>query len=138
EGARLRLPGRERRVAAPNADLPAALAPPLRRAAEGLPGAEPRHVRAAPAGELADPRPRAPLRRRARALRPQPRAQRPGRRARPLPVRRDGACGDVRRDGLPADRRAAVPADLRWARVLLVPAQERPLSLVHSEAELLQ
>ena len=44
-------------------------------------------------------------------------------------VRRARARGDVRRDRVPADRRAAVPAHVRAARLLLVPAEERPLSL---------
>ena len=38
-------------------------------------------------------------------------------------VRGDGPRGDARPNGVPADRRAAVPPDARAARVLLVPAQ---------------
>ena len=45
-----------------------------------------------------------------------------GGRARPVAVRGDGARGDVRPDAFPRDRRAAVPAHARRARLLLVPA----------------
>ena len=72
----------------------------------------------------ADLRPRAPLRGRHRAVRAQRRPLGPGRRARPVGEfegRVPG--GDVRPHALPADRRAAVPAHARPARVLLVPAR---------------
>ncbi len=70
-------------------------------------------------------RARAPLRERRRAVRPQPRAQRAGGRARPVGVRGALAGGDVRPHEIPAHRRAAVPADARPARLLLVPAAGR-------------
>ena len=56
-------------------------------------------------------------------LRPQPRPHGAGRRARSLGVWREGAGGAVRQHRVPADRRAALPAHARAARLLLVPAQ---------------
>ena len=58
-----------------------------------------------------DLRPHPPLRGRHRAVRAQPRAHRAGRRARPLRVRGPLPGRDVRAHALPADRRAALPAD---------------------------
>ena len=65
------------------------------------------------------------VRGRHRALRAQPRPLRAGRAARPLALGGDGAGGDARPHPLPGDRRAAVPADARAARLLLVPAARR-------------
>ena len=77
------------------------------------------------AREPADLRARPPLRRRRRPLRPQPRPLGAGGRARPAPSSRAGSprrCSAGRRSRASA---AAVPADARPARVLLVPAEER-------------
>ena len=57
DGPGLRLPGGQRRGAAAHADLAAALAAPLHRAAQGAPGVRARHLRAARAVEPADLRP---------------------------------------------------------------------------------
>ena len=57
------------------------------------------------------------------AVRAQPRALGPGRRARPLRVRGPLPGRAVRALALPAHRRAALPADARAARLLLVPAR---------------
>ena len=76
----------------------------------------------------ADPRAHPPLRGRHRALRPQPRALGAGRRARPVALPGARARGDARAHRVPADRRAAVPAHLRGARLLLVPAPEPRVS----------
>ena len=69
----LRLPGRQRRGAAAHADVAAALAAPLHRAAQGAPGLRARHLRGAALRRttriLAHIR---QLRGRDRALRPQP------------------------------------------------------------------
>ena len=80
----LRLPGRQRRGAAPLADVAAALAAAIHRAAQGAPGVRARDVRDARAVEPARLRPRPAARRRHRPLRPQPRPLRPGGRARPV------------------------------------------------------
>ncbi len=90
DGPGVRLPGGQRRGPAPLADVAAALAPALRRAAQGAPGFRPRHVRGARDVELARVRPRPPARERHRALRPQPRALGPGGRARPRRASRVG------------------------------------------------
>ncbi len=123
DGPGLRLPGGQRRGAAAHADLAAALAAPLHRAAQGASGVRPRQLRAARAVEPAD------LRRTSAATRTTSccactTSRAPRRRssstcsqfAGPLPGR------DVRPLALPADRRAALPADARAARLLLVPA----------------
>ena len=95
----------------------------LHRAAQGASGVRARHVRAAAAGELADLRAHPALRGGRRPLRPQPRQLGAGGRARPLAVRGHGPRGDAGADAVPGDRGAAVPADARAARVLLVPAE---------------
>ena len=82
-------------------------------------------LRAARAGEPADLRPHPPYEDDIVALRPQPRALGAGGRARPVAVRGPLPGRDVRPHALPADRRAAVPADARAARLLLVPARAR-------------
>src|SRR5262249_3529616 len=125
DGSGLRVSGRQRGGSAPHADFAAAVGAPVHRAAPGASGLQPRHVRVAAAGESARARAHPPLRGRHRALRAQPLAHGAGGRARPLQVRRHGAGGDGRRDDLPAHRRAAVPAHVRAARLLLVPAPER-------------
>ena len=84
DGPRLRLPGGQRRGAAAHADLAAALAAALHRAAQGASGVRARQLRAAAPDQPEDLRARAPLRGRHRAVRPQPRPLRPGGRARPL------------------------------------------------------
>ena len=71
-------------AAAAHADLAAALAAPLHRAAQAAPGVRARHLRGAALGESAHPRPRPPLRGRDRALRAQPLALGAGGRARPV------------------------------------------------------
>ncbi len=62
DGPGLRLPGGQRRGAAAHADLAAALAAALHRAAQGAPGVRARHLRAAPGREHADLRPHPALR----------------------------------------------------------------------------
>ena len=120
---------RERRGAAAHADLAAALAAPLHRAAQGAPGVRARHLRAAAAREPADLRARPPLRGRRRALRPQPRPLGAGGRARPAASSTGWVPEEMfGRTRFPRDRRAAVPADARAARLLLVPAAGRPRS----------
>src|SRR5207302_1076935 len=69
-----------------DADVAAALDAALHRAAQGAPGVRARHLPAAHALQPADLRPRAHLRGRRDAVRAQPRALRPGGRARPLRV----------------------------------------------------
>ena len=64
------------------------------------------------------------LRGRHRPLRAQPRPLGAGRRARPLRVGRAACRSRCSADRVPADRRAAVPAHARAARLLLVPAEE--------------
>ena len=54
DGSGLRLPGRERRGAAAHADVAAALAAPLHRAAQGASGVRARHLRAAARRQPAD------------------------------------------------------------------------------------
>ena len=73
--------------------------------------------------QRADLRPHPPLRGRPRAVRAQHGALRAGGRARPLGVRGPLPDRAVRALALPAHRRAAVPADARAARLLLVPAR---------------
>ena len=123
DGSRLRLPGGQRRGAAAHPDLAAALAAALHRPAQGAPGLRPRHLRGARA--VSNPRIFAHIRRyeddivlcvhnlarTAQAVELDLSAY-----ERPLPGR------DVRPDALPADRRAALPADAAAARLLLVPA----------------
>ena len=104
--------------------LAAALAAPADRPAQAAPGLRARHVRGAAAREPADLRPRPDVRGRHRPLRAQSRALGAGRRARPLALGGTDPGGDVRADGLSADRRAAVSADARRSRVLLVPVAE--------------
>ena len=126
-GPGLRLPGRQRRGAAPHADV----APPLdaagsSRCGRSTPCSGSGRTSRCAADEPADLRARPPLRGRdvvlcvhnlARSAQPVEldlsavRGARPG--------------GDARRDALPADRRAAVPAHARAARLLLVPAEVR-------------
>ena len=79
----------------------------------------------APPGEPEDLRPHPLLLRGHRALRAQPRPQRAGGRARPLRVRGTHPGRALRQHRVPEDRRAALPAHPRPARLLLVPA-ERP------------
>ena len=117
----VRLPGRQRRGAAPLADVAAAVAPALRRAAQGAPGVRPRHLRDARDVQPACFRPRPAARERHRAVRPQPRALGAGRRAGPLALRGADARGDDGPDAVPADRRAALLPHVRASRVLLVP-----------------
>ena len=62
DGSGLRLPGGERRGAAPPAELAAALAAPADRPAQGPSGVRARHVRGATAREPADLRPRQDVR----------------------------------------------------------------------------
>ena len=87
DGPGLRLPGRQRRGPDAHAVQPAALAAALHLAAQGAPGVRPRHLRAADAVQPPDLRPHPHLRGRRDAVRPQPRALRAGRRARPLGLR---------------------------------------------------
>ncbi len=124
DGPGLRLSSRKRRGATAPAELDAALDPPTDRAAQGPSGVRDRDVRGAAARQPADLRPRSPVRGRHDHLRAQPRPLGPGGSARPLALARDDSRGDVRTDPLPADRRAAVPADVRAARVFLVPVEE--------------
>jgi maltose alpha-D-glucosyltransferase/alpha-amylase len=121
-GPGLRLPGAERGGAAPDALLAAPLDAPLHRAAQGAPGVRARHLRAAAPGEQADLRPHPPLRARGAPVRAQPGPLGAGRGARPVGVRGEPPRGDVRAQPLPADRRAAVPADPGTPWLLLVPA----------------
>src|SRR5581483_355345 len=130
DGSRFRVPGGERGGTAQDADVASPLGAPVHRAPAGASAVQPRELRAASPGEPARARPHPSLRGRHRALCPQPLADGAGGRARPVAVRGDDPAGDGRRHALPADRRAAVPAHVRPARVLLVPAQERPVSLV--------
>ena len=120
DGSRDGLPGGQRRGAAAHAHLAAALAAPLHRAAQGAPGVRSRHLRAARARQSAHLRPRAPLRGRRRAVRPQPRAQRAGRDARPLGVRR-AACprSSSAAPQFPDGDERSLPAHARPARLLL-------------------
>ena len=62
DGPGVRLPGGQRRGAAAHADLAAALAAPLHRAAQGAPRVRARHLRADPPVEPEDLRPRPPVR----------------------------------------------------------------------------
>ena len=124
DGPGLRLPGGQHRGAAAAAELAAALAASPDRPAQGSSGVRARHLRGAAAREPAHLRPRAHLRGRHRALRPQPGPLGAGGRARPVALGGLRAGGDVRPHALPAHRRAALPADDGAARILLVPAQE--------------
>src|SRR5918992_1004798 len=124
-GPRVRLPGPQRRGAAPHALVALALDAPLHRAAQGAPGVRARQLRAAAPGEQADLRPHPPLRARGAAVRAQPRALGAGRGARPFGVRGEPPRGDVRAQPLPAHRRAALPADPGTPWLLLVPAGGR-------------
>ena len=84
DGSGVRLPGGERRGAAAHADVAAALAAPVHRAAQGASGVRARHVRAAAPREHEDLCAYSPLGRGHRAVRAQSRALGPGRRARSL------------------------------------------------------
>src|SRR5690606_22894672 len=123
DGRGLRLPGHERRGAAGQQLLAAALDPADDRGAQAEPGLQPgrlhRPRRLQPERPVVQPG----LRRGHRAMRQQPLPVSPAGGARPAPVRGPAAGGAARRGALPADRRAAVPADARPARVLLVPAR---------------
>ena len=90
DGSRLRLPGGQRRGAAAHADLAAALAAPLRRAAQAAPRLRARRLPRAAAREPEDLRPHPLVLGGHRPLRPQPRADGAGGRARPLGLRRAG------------------------------------------------
>ena len=106
DGPGLRLPGGQRRGPAAHADLAAALAAALHRAAQGAPGVRPRRLRAARAVAtrkiFAHVR---ALRGRRRALRAQPGALGAGRRARPVSLR--GALARWRCSGARASRASA-------------------------------
>src|SRR5439155_11031909 len=139
DGPGLRLPGRERRGAVAHADLAAALAAPLHRAAQGASGLRARHLRAArrPLRQPAHLRPRAPLRGGHRALRSQRRALGAGSPARSERVRGDDSRGDARPLTLPADRQAPLPAHPRAAGLLLVPAREAGVTALLPEQDLI-
>ena len=123
DGPGLRLPGGQRRGPAAHADVAAALAAALHRAAQGAPRVRPRHLRAADAEQPED-------------LRPHPHATRTTSRSActtsRAPRRRwSSTCRAYEgrspvemfgRTRFPRDRRAAVPAHARAARLLLVPA----------------
>ena len=121
----LRLPGGQRRGAAAHADVAAALAAPLHRAAQGAPRLRARQLRGAAARRTT--RILAHIRRYEdddRALRPQPGALGAGRSSSTcrafeglVPEEMFG------RTRFPRDRRAAVPAHARGPRLLLVPAR---------------
>src|SRR4029079_2002639 len=125
DGPRLRLPGGQRRGAAALALLAAPVAAAVRRASQGAPGLRARQLRGAPNHALARLRARPPARSGHRPLRPQPRALGPGGGARPRPLPRADAGRDDGADLVPDDRRAALPAHLRTARLLLVPPPGR-------------
>ena len=129
DGPGLRLPGGQRRGPAAHADVAAALAAALHRAAQGAPGLRPRHLRAAAT-------------RRTRGSSPTSAATRTTSccacttsRARRRPS--SSTCREFEgrypvemfgRSRFPRDRRAALPADARAARLLLVPAAWRRTS----------
>jgi maltose alpha-D-glucosyltransferase / alpha-amylase len=123
DGPRVRLPGRQRRGPAAHADVAAALAQALHRPAQGASGLRPGRVHPARAVKPEDLRPRPRLRGGRRPLRAQRRPLGTGRGARSVSLRRALARGDAGANALPADRRAALPADARPAGVVLVPAQ---------------
>src|SRR5437764_9224591 len=124
DGPRVRLPGGQRRGAAPLTGVAAALAPPFHRPPEGASGVRARQLRAAGVGQSEDLRPHSPLGGGRDLVRAQPGAVGPARAARPLPVRGYGAGGDVRTHELPGGGGAPVPAHARPAGVPLVPASE--------------
>ena len=121
----LRLPGGERRGAAAHADLAAALAAPLHRAAQGASRVRARHLRAAPRRQPArSSRTSGATRTTSSSACTTSRA----RRRRSSSTSREFA-GMVPEEMLgrtrfPRDRRAAVPAHARAAGLLLVPAEE--------------
>ena len=124
DGPGLRLPGRQRRGAAPAAQLAAPLDPSADRAAQGSPRLRNRHLRGAAVRQSADLRPRPAVRGRHDHLRAQPGEVGPGGPARPLALAGHDSRGDARTNPLPADRGVAVPAHVCAARVLLVPVEE--------------
>src|SRR5207245_2254560 len=98
----------------------------------------PRHVRGPASRESAHLRPRTAVRRRRRALRPQHRALRAGGRARPLALGGARARRDARPVEVPADRRAALPAHARAARLVLVPVDPGRGPVVIDERALIE
>src|SRR5581483_2228363 len=124
DGSGLRLPGGERRGAAPPAELAPALAAPPDCPAQGSSGLRARNLRGATPGKPTDLRPCAHLRGRHCAVRAQPRPVGAGGRARPLALGRHDPGGDVRPNAVPADRGAVLSAHARPPRVLLVPVAE--------------
>ena len=125
----------QRRRAARQPGVAAVVGAPADRVAQALSGLRPRIDRAAVARQ--PPRARVPPARRsaapddgptepAGARRREPVAASAVRRARPLRVPRHAARRAVRPDDVPADRRAALPADARAARVLLARARADP------------
>ena len=118
-GSDLRLPGGERRGAEPRSGLAAQLDAAHSRRAPPAPVLRPRHARIRAAAEPQDHRVRAHLRRRDRAVRREPVADRAGRRAGPVEVQgpRAGRADGPQR--VSADRRSAVFPDARGARILL-------------------
>jgi maltose alpha-D-glucosyltransferase/alpha-amylase len=122
-GPRLRLPGCQRRSAAGERLLAAALDPadgPDPQAAPGVRhGSLPRPRRQQPQHLVLRPR----VRRRRRAVRQQPLPLPAAGRARPAPLGGHRAGRAARRRPVPPHRRAALPAGPRRVRVLLVPAR---------------
>ena len=89
------------------------------------PRVRPRHARVPAARQPQDPRLPARVRRRGDPVRGQPVARGAAGRARPRALQGPRAGRAARPHRVPADRRAAVPADATGARLLLVPARHR-------------
>src|SRR3954469_13939962 len=121
-GPRLRLPGHQRRVAAAQHQLDAAVDPPDDPGPQGAPDVRPGHLRrgrlAQPHGALVRPR----VRRRRRPVREQPLALPAAGGAGPAPLRGLHPGRADRAGGVPADRRPALHAHPGRARLLLVRA----------------
>ena len=126
DGPGLRLPGGQRRGAAAHADVAPALAAPLHRAAQAAPGVRARHLRAARRRRTrGSSRTSAATRTTSCSACTTSRARR--RRSSSTCRAFEGLVPEEMfgRTRFPRDRRAAVPADARAARLLLVPARGR-------------
>ena len=110
-------------AAAADVQLAAALAAPLHRACARSIRCSARHLQADPHRTTPDLRLDQAVRGRPRPVRSQPRALGAGGRARPRAVPGPLPGGVVRSLAFPPDRRAALPADARAARLLLVRAR---------------
>src|SRR5215218_10824515 len=122
DGPGLWLPGGERGGAAAHSVVAAALDSPLPLASHGAPGVRTRQLRAAAPLQPAHLRPPAAVRAGCGPVRAQRGPLGPGRGARPERVRGVPPGGDVWAQPLSTHRRAALPADARAARLLLVHA----------------